>query len=611
MIYNITKKEIDSYKNGENYRAYDILGSHFNIEDGIKGYRFSVFAPNAKRVFLAGDFNNWDYSNSEMENLFSSGIYAIFISNAKKYDKYKFVIETFDNKIIWKSDPFAFFSEYNGEKASIVYQDKNFKWEDSSFINNRKINQSYDSPISIYEVNLASWRKYGEGYYSYEALSDQLVNYVKDLGYTHVELMPVTEYPFDGSWGYQQTGYYSITSRFGEPSGFKTLINEFHKAGIGVILDWVACHYPKDSHGLIHFDGKSVYESDYWHDAYNPEWDTINFDFGKKHVRNFLISNLDFLIDEYHIDGFRFDAVAYMIHNDMGKMNRQPGYNYNAIDFLKEITNYIKTKNSVLLFAEESSAFYGVTKSVEDYGLGFDYKWNMGWMNDTLKYMKMDPYFRGGINHSLLTFPMVYAFNERFLLPLSHDEVVHMKRSLVEKMPGDDFSRMAQLRSLYLYQYTHPGKKLLFMGGEFAQFQEWNEYGTLTWDISNADQNKKIYKFVKDLNKVYRENEQLYIGEDSWECFEWIEVDNHEQNILIFKRKANNKTVIVAINFSATDIINHKIDNKESKFKLLINTDSVKYGGRNPDNDIIRYYENRIELDIARFSGIILEVFNG
>ncbi len=609
--WGVDVEKLYAYSSGDLYDAYKVFGAHFIEWNGEYGVRFLVYAPNVSTAYVSGDFSYWEYMENEMLRVEETGCFVLFIPNLKPFQKYKYVFIG-DDKIIWKYDPYAFMSEGPGKSASLLSDVDNFNWEDEEHLEYRMNNNPYERPISIYEVNLASWRRDYGNYYSFERLSTELVDYVIELGFTHVEFMPITEYPFDGSWGYQQTGYYSVTSRHGSPKEFKNLVNSFHKAGIEVIVDWVPCHYPKDEFGLAYFDGSALYESDYWHDAYNPEWDTLNFDYGRNHVRNFLISNLGYLIEEYHIDGFRMDAVSYMIHENMGKLNPDSSYNEFAISFIKDCNDFVKRYPGVIMFAEESTAFYGVTKGTDEYGLGFSFKWNMGWANDTLKYMKMDPLYRGGENHKLLTFPMVYAFNERFVLPFSHDEVVHMKGSLINKMPGEDFDKFRQLRLLYLYQYTQPGKKLIFMGGEFAQFNEWNEYGELSWELLEVEKHRKIFDYVKSLNELYKNRRELYENESSWDCYEWIEVDNYIQNVIIYKRKSLDREILIALNFSPQNIMEHPVEVGNINYRVIFNSDSEVYGGNNEGSfGELEPEFDKIKIGIAPYSGLVLEAFYG
>lgn len=598
-FYGVSTEELRRYVEESHHRAFDIFGSH-RLDEEV---RFLVYAPRAKSVRLAGDFNDWNPETHRMEKG-PYGVYGLLLTDIEDGCRYKYVIEKEDGTYLWKADPYAIRSEKTPLSASIVCELAPFPWEDEEFTETRSL--GLDEPMSIYEVCLSSWRKAGENYYSFDFLVDELVPYVKDNGFTHVEIMPITEHPYDGSWGYQQTGYYAISSRFGHPGGFQHLVNSFHKAGIRVILDWVPAHYPKDAHGLAYFDGYALYEPDHWHDAYNPQWDTINFDYAKPHVRNFLISNLHFLAETYHIDGFRVDAVAYMIHRHLGRSDS--GLNMHAVEFLQELNISLGAVDGVLLFAEESTDYEGVTRPVHAGGLGFHYKWNMGWMNDTLKYMQLDPFFRGK-HHDLVTFPMMYAFTEQFLLPLSHDEVVHMKKSLIDKMPGSYEEKFAQLRLLYLYQYTHPGKKLLFMGSEFAQFREWNEFISLDWHLLGYPAHEAMLRYVRELNFLYQSTPPLYEVETNWEGYQWIEADNRLQNLFVYKRiDKKGQEVIVVLNFSPILITDHRIPCKRGKYEVILNTDEWKFAGSNQGSlGVLASEGNALFVHVAPFGGIMLK----
>lgn len=607
-MYGISPEFLKKYAHGVSNQGHRYLGAHVIEWEGQKGVRFLVYAPHARQVHVASnrnDWSTWTHALQRIEEGFFVGFFPMFIVG----DYYKYVIHSEEDHVLWKADPYAFFSEKIPGNASRIYDLNGYIWHDESFAEEHAAQGVFDRPISIYEVNLATWRRWnGTDYFTFEQFIDQLVPYVRDLGYTHVEIMPVTEYPFDGSWGYQQTGYFSITSRFGEPKEFMKLIDSFHQNGVGVILDWVPCHYPKDSHGLAYFDGKALYESDFWHDAYNSQWDTMNFDYGRRHVCNFFLSNALFLREFFHIDGLRMDAVAYMVHKSFGENGSQETYNHAAIAFIKEVNIQMGLMAGFLMFAEESSAFYGVSRSLEEGGLGFHYKWNMGWMNDTLSYM-VKSYQNRQYFHEKLTFPMMYAFSEHFVLPLSHDEVVHMKRSLVDKMPGYYDDKFAQLRLLYLYQYTQPGKKLLFMGGEFAQFKEWNEYKALDWNLLDFKSHMNMLQYVRELNALYRAEPALYTLEDDWQGFEWIEADNAKQNLLIYKRRGKDKSeLIIALNFSPFSIHHHYIEHTDKNYRVLLNSDEERFYGKNlGSHGILTPHEGRLHLDIPPYGGVILK----
>ena len=507
---------ISAFVDGVATNAYDLLGCH--IDKGI--FIFRVWAPNAKSVSLVGDFNEWSQNANHMINI-GSGIWEGIIENAKIYDNYKYAITSQDGKTVLKSDPYAFHTATRPDNASKIYDISGFKWTDDEFIKNNKGRDILSSSMNIYEVHLGSWKMHADGNpYSYRELAEELPCYVKNMGYTHIEIMPVSEYPYDGSWGYQVTGYYAPTSRYGTPEDFAYFVDCCHKKGIGVILDWVGAHFPRDEHGLMNFDGTACYEYNDPLKSDHPDWGTRIFDYGRNEVKSFLISNVIFWQNIYHIDGFRLDAVASMLYLDYGKKDGQwrpnvfgGNYNLEAIDFLKQLNSAsFENKPEVLMIAEESTAFPMITKPPFDGGLGFNFKWNMGWMNDMLMYMSKDPLFRKGM-HNNVTFSLTYAFSENFILPLSHDEVVHGKCSMINKMPGEYEEKFNNLRAFYGYMMAHPGKKISFMGNEFAQFIEWNFKQELDWVLLSYDAHKKMHRFVKELNNFYLENSPFWENE--------------------------------------------------------------------------------------------------
>ncbi len=573
------------FHQGTNYTAYDYMGAHFARLNGEKGVVFRTWAPNAERVSVVGDFNNWDAYKNEMKRISKSGVYECFIKGVKKYDKYKFAV-SHNGSTVLKADPYAFHSETPSGTASKVYELGNYKWHDDVFLKNKRA--PYNLPMNIYEVNALSWKKHEDGnYYSYRELASHLVPYVRDMGYTHVEFMPLSEFPFDGSWGYQVTGYYSITSRFGKPEDFMYLVDCFHKAGISVILDWVPAHFPKDLHGLYEFDGTACYENQGWDRKEHKTWGTRIFDWGRNEVQCFLISNAVFLFEKYHIDGLRVDAVASMLYLDYDReagewIPNEEGGNYNlqAIAFFKKLNQVVFGKYpNALMIAEESTSFPMITKPTDIGGLGFNFKWNMGWMNDVLTYIKIDPYFRAG-SHNKMTFSMCYAFSENFVLPISHDEVVHGKKSLLDKMPGNIEEKFSNLRTFMLYMMAHPGKKLSFMGNEFGQFKEWAYKEGLEFFMLQYDLHNKVHKFNRKLNLLYKTIPALYEIDDSWDGFEWISADESENNIISFKRKDKKGNVLVAIfNFSGKDFPAYRLGVDEGEYKLLISSDEIKFGG--------------------------------
>ncbi len=573
------------FHQGTNYRAYDFLGAHKSSVIGKKGIVFRVWCPNAQGVSVVGDFNNWNIDANVMNKISDGGVYELFIEGLKQFDSYKYAIKN-NGRTILKADPYAFHSETPSKTASKVYDLTGYKWSDHEFMKNRTA--SYDKPVNIYEVNLLSWKRHEDGsLLTYKELSKELVSYVKKMGYTHVEFMPIAEHPFDGSWGYQVTGYYSVTSRLGTPKDFMKLVDSFHKNGISVIVDWVPAHFPKDEHGLYEFDGGYCYENQGWDRREHKTWGTRIFDLGRNEVQSFLISNALFLFEKYHIDGLRVDAVAAMLYLDY---DRKPGewipneygnnYNLEAIAFFKKLNSAIhESYPNVLMIAEESTAFQMITKPVVDGGLGFNYKWNMGWMNDVLAYVSCDPYFRHGC-HDKMTFSMCYAFSENYVLPISHDEVVHGKKSLLDKMPGSIEDKFSSLRTFMLYMFSHPGKKLSFMGNEYGQFKEWDYKEGLEFFMLQYDLHKKLQIFNRKLNRVYKENTPLYQIEDSWQGFEWISADEKENNVLSYKRKDREGNEIVAVfNFSGKDFPVYRLGVGEGEYKLLISSDEVRYGG--------------------------------
>ncbi len=618
----INKSELPTYlfHQGTNYTAYDFMGAHFDVKNGKKGVTFRTWAPNAERVSVVGDFNYWDVNSKPMNRVSDNGIYEIFIEGLKQFDCYKFAV-TNRGKTVLKADPYAFHAETPSGTASKIYELDGYEWNDGEFMKQKSA--PYNKPMNIYEVNLSSWKKHEDGnYYSYLELAEDLVNYVVEMGYTHVEFMPISEYPFDGSWGYQVTGYYAVTSRFGTPKDFMYLVDKFHQNGISVIVDWVPAHFPKDSHGLYEFDGTCCYENQGWDRKEHKTWGTRIFDLGRNEVQSFLISNAVFFFDKFHIDGLRVDAVASMLYLDY---DRKPGewipnknggnYNLEAIAFLKKLNAVIFGKfPNALMIAEESTAFPMITKPADIGGLGFNFKWNMGWMNDILDYMKTDPYFRSG-NHNKLTFSMYYAFSENFVLPISHDEVVHGKRSLLDKMPGDIPTKFANVRAFLAYMFAHPGKKLNFMGNEYGQFKEWNENEGLEFFMLDYDMHKKLHAFNKEINNLYKNTPCLYEIEDSWDGFNWISADERDNNIVSFERKDKDGNVMaVIINFSGNTFNQYRLGLEKGSYKLVLNSDDKKFGGSGliksktykTAKKSAQGRENSILLKIPAFSGLYL-----
>ncbi len=583
-----TSQTISRFLKGENDKAYEFFGCHPHLENDREGFVFRLWAPNAKSVRVVGDFNGWNTDEQPMKRL-KGGIWEWFCDRAKTFDSYKYHIERPDGTFVMKSDPYAFHSETRPANASKIFPLSGYRWQDSSYRSAKSNKKFLKHPINIYEVHPGSWKRHPNGsFLSYSQLADQLIPYVKKMGYTHIELMPIAEHPFDPSWGYQVTGYYAPTSRYGTPHDFMAFVDRCHQAGIGVILDWVAAHFPKDENGLYEFDGQCLYEyADHLKNEH-PDWDTRIFDYGRNEVQSFLISNAVYWIDKYHIDGLRVDAVASMLYLDYGKQGRewrpnQNGSNENleAIAFLKKLNQAVFAQSkSVLMIAEESTAFPMVTKPGYDGGLGFNFKWNMGWMNDMLQYMSMDPLFRKD-HHRNITFSLSYAFSENFILPLSHDEVVHGKCSMIEKMPGNYEEKFHQLRGFYGYMMAHPGKKLTFMGNEFAQFSEWDAAKELDWMLLDYEQHRKMQEFVRQLNFFYLEHPALWQNDTDWKGFEWLSHDDNLQSIIAFRRMdQRNREVIAVCNFCPVLRENYRIGVPFSgEYRPVFSSDDTQFGG--------------------------------
>lgn len=599
MSINIfTDHDIYLFKEGNHFRLYEKMGAHVIEHNGVRGVYFAVWAPNAEYVSVIGDFNGWDKALNPLGPRWDgSGIWEGFIPNLDKGTIYKYHIRSrFNNYEVDKADPFAFYSEVPPKTASVVW-DLNYEWNDEEWMRNRHEHNSLNAPISIYEVHLGSWRRViteGNRPLTYRELAEQLVDYVKDMGFTHVEFLPVMEHPFYGSWGYQVTGYFAPTSRYGTPQDFMYLIDRLHQAGIGVILDWVPSHFPGDEHGLVYFDGTDLYSHADPKKGFHPHWHSYIFNYGRHEVRNFLISSALFWLDKYHIDGLRVDAVASMLYLDYGRQegewipNEYGGReNLEAISFLKRLNEMVyKEYPDTQTIAEESTAWPMVTRPTYVGGLGFGMKWNMGWMHDTLDYFSRDPIFRK-YHHNQLTFSIWYAFSENFLLPLSHDEVVHGKGSLIGKMPGDEWQRNANLRLLFGYMYGHPGKKLLFMGGEIGQWKEWNHEEGLEWFVLEYPFHRGIKDWVRDLGHLYRNEPALYELDFSPDGFEWVDFHDWQQSIISFIRKGmeRDKSILIVCNFTPVPRYNYLVGVPEKGFwKELLNSDSEFYGGSGMGN---------------------------
>lgn len=585
----ISDVDLYLFGQGTHYEIYNKLGAHLEEIEGVKGVIFAVWAPNAERVSVIGDFNHWDGRVHQMRELGSSGIYELFIPSLVSGEKYKFEIKTKEGYLIKKADPYGNYSELRPNTASVVTDINSYCWKDDKWMDRRK-DKSLNRPISIYEVHLGSWKRNdNDEFLNYKEIADGLVEYVKEMGYTHIELLPVAEHPYDASWGYQVVGYYAITSRFGTPEDFMYFVDCCHRNNIGVIIDWVPAHFPKDEHGLIRFDGTALYEHDDPKRGEHPHWGTMIFNYGRKEVSNFLIANAVFWFDKYHIDGLRVDAVASMLYLDYGKdydewiPNEYGGRENNeAVEFLKHLNSIVYKKYpGIMMVAEESTSWTGVSRPTDVGGLGFGMKWNMGWMNDFLRYMQKEPIHRK-YHHNDLTFGMIYAYTENFILVLSHDEVVHGKGSMISKMPGDYWQKFANLRVAYGFMYGHPGKKLQFMGNEFAQFDEWAESKSLDWHLLLYDSHKQMHDYVRDLNKLYINESAFWYDDFSEKGFEWINCSDYQESIITFIRKGKDKkdTLVFICNFTPVPRTMHRIGVPYSgKYKEILNSDNKEYGG--------------------------------
>ncbi len=581
---------------GNHVELYRRMGAHPMTLEGVTGTVFSVWAPNARRVSIVGDFNQWDGRANPMRRHPSTGIWDIFLPGVEQGMHYKFEIKDYHNNYFLKSDPLAFYSQNGRQTASIVWDIGKYSWNDAEWMRNRRERDHQKEPLSVYEVHLGSWMRIPEEnhrFLSYRELAERLVPYVKEMGYTHIELMPVAEFPFDGSWGYQVVSFYAPTSRFGNPDDFRYFVDVCHQNGIGVLLDWVPAHFPRDSHGLARFDGTCLYEHEDPREGEHRDWGTLIFNYGRNEVRNFLIANGLFWLDEYHIDGLRVDAVASMLYRDYSREGDEwiPNYyggreNLEAIYFMKRFNELAYEKYpGVITVAEESTDWPGVSRPTYLGGLGFGFKWNMGWMNDSLSYMSREPIHRQ-YHQNNITFSLIYAFHENFILVLSHDEVVHGKRSLLDKMPGDRWQKFANLRMFYAWMYGHPGKKLLFMGGEFGQSQEWNYASSLDWHLLQYPEHQGISKLVKDLNRLYREEAALYSLDDTHEGFEWIDFHDAANSIVSFVRKgADGSRIVFVVNATPVPRYDYRVGLPvPGYYKEILNSDAALYGGSDVGN---------------------------
>ena len=596
--------EMDCYLFGQatHYDIYRKMGAHVMTENGESGVCFDVWAPHADRVYVFGEFNGWNETSHEMHRVDpdTMGVYELFVPGVKSGCMYKYLIIAKDGRHLYKADPYANYAQLRPETASIVTDISHFKWTDTTWMKHRATltkETIYEQPMAIYEVHPGSWMRHpgrdDDGFYSYRDLAKSLIAYVKEMGYTHIELMGISEYPYDGSWGYQVTGYYAPTSRYGTPEDFAYLVNECHKNKIGVILDWVPAHFPKDAHGLAEFDGTATYEYADSRKGEHPDWGTKIFDYSKNEVKNFLIGSALMWVENYHVDGLRVDAVASMLYLDYGKEDGQwvpniygGNKNIEAIEFFKHINTLILGRNpGVVMIAEESTAWPKVTGPVEDDGLNFSYKWNMGWMHDFLDYMKLDPYFRKD-NHNKMTFAMSYNESEKYILVLSHDEVVHLKCSMLNKMPGLEGDKFKNLMAGYAFMMGHSGKKLLFMGQEFAQVQEWSEERELDWYLLEDPNHKKIQDWVKELLHLYTSNPCMYEQDTSWAGFEWINADDRERSIFSFVRKSKDgkNNLLFVINFTPVAREDYRVGvPKKKTYKLVLNSEDPKFNGTDKD----------------------------
>ena len=579
---------------GRHYDTYHKLGAHLRTVEGVAGVAFAVWAPNAQRVSVVGDWNSWDGRFHPMQRR-AGGVWELFLPDLTEGAAYKYEVRLPSGELFEKADPYGFYAELRPRTASVVWDIDKYRWQDLAWLDERAERQALDAPISIYECHLGSWRRTLDNQYlTYRDLADQLVPYLTQLGYTHVELLPVSEHPFDGSWGYQTIGYYAPTSRFGTPDDFQYFVDRCHQAGIGVLLDWVPAHFPKDGHGLVYFDGTHLYEHADPRQGEHPDWGTLIFNYGRNEVRNFLLSNALFWLDKYHIDGFRVDAVSSMLYLDYG---RKPGEwvpniyggreNLEATEFLKQFNTLVHEQYpGVLTIAEESTAWPQVSRPVYSGGLGFSLKWNMGWMHDILEYMTTDPLYRR-YHYTKLTFSLMYAFTENFVLSLSHDEVVHLKKALLTKMPGDDWQKFANLRALYAFMTAHPGKQLLFMGGEFGQRGEWNHDQSLDWHLLEQAPHQGLQRLVGDLNALYRQEPALHAVDFDWSGFEWLQVNDIDNNVIAFVRHGPPPSADIVAVCNWTPVVHEQYwlhAPQAGVYVEALNTDAAIYGGSNVGN---------------------------
>lgn len=600
------------FNKGCHYNLFSLLGANLKVNQGIAGVQFAVWAPNAKGVSLIADFNHFNGKANPMRSMGASGIWELFVPGLKEGEKYKFEILTQEGYVRVKSDPVAFYSELRPATASIVWDIDKYNWHDDGWMKKRELKPS-DAPMTVYEVHLGSWKNYGKEFANYREIAIDLARYCKEMHFTHVELLPVMEHPLDESWGYQVTGFFSTTSRYGNPTDFQFFVDHMHQEGIGVILDWVPAHFPTDDYALNRFDGTALYEHEDPRKGIHPHWGTAIFNYGRQEVSNFLIGSALFWMEKMHIDAMRVDAVASMVYLDYGRKSGEwipnpdgSNFNIDGIEFIKHLNTVVHERHpGVSMIAEESSSFAGVTHPVAQKGLGFDLKWNMGWMNDTLRYFQKDPVHRKH-HHNDLTFSLLYAYSERFMLVLSHDEVVHGKRSLLSKMPGSDWQKFANLRLLYSYMICHPGKKLLFMGGEIGQRTEWDCKGEIDWPLLTIPAHATLHRMIADLNCFYREHPELWELDSDWRGYEWIDFSDWEKSLISYQRKSKDKTLVCVHNFTPELWIDYKIPLKGAKSIVeRFNSDREEYGGSHKINGQV---SNDFRIQIAPLATMIFQV---
>ena len=604
--FNEARPALEVFHTGDSVRAYDFLGAHLVNRDDKNGVVFRVWAPTARSVSVAGDFNNWNNEANYMYNI-GYGVWEVFVEGVKEFCTYKYCIESEYGDRLMKADPYAFHAQTRPGQASVVYDIESYSWNDSEWFNKRKENNISSSPMNIYEIHAGSWRKYPDGnFFNYQKLADELIPYLKEMHYTHVQLMPIMEYPYDGSWGFQTTGYYAPTSRYGTPSDFMAFVDKLHGEGIGVILDWVPSYFPTDDFGLARFDGSPLYESNDPKTSKRDSWGTCLFNYARFEVTSFLVSCAMFWLDKYHIDGLRIGALSSMLYLDYGKTegewepNKFGGKeNLDAVDFVKRLNTAVHMYHpDVMMFAEENTSWPKLTHKIEDGGLGFDFKWNMGWMNDMLHYMSLNSMWRP-FNHDSLTFSFYYAFSEKFLLPISHDEVSHGKGSLIKQMPGKYDEQFAGVRAFITYMYAHPGKKLVFMGTEIGQFDEWNHQEAIQWDLLEFEKHKKLRTFFKELNKFYLDCKPLYELDTVWKGFDWIHHDDYTNSVIAFKRTDKNGDEIVSVcNFQPIRRDEYCIGvPKYGLYDEVFNSDEERFGGSGVVNG------NNIKTEVMKIHG--------